>query len=319
LPAFSLKPAAVEKNQNILIANMLCSDDSCPNNGTGFAFQVGFGITIQWSAGLGIFSHQKSLTYPRHCLLMGSRTEIFSLPRLKMNTRMHHIMNKPFTPFFLRALAVGAVVLLAQNAHSQGVVYNNTTTYQNANFDFGSGISVGNEVVLAGTATSDTISSFSFQFDLTGTAAFTGSEDVDVVFYQNNGSLVNSAASPSTVLWNSGTSTLASLGLTAYTTGSSLTYSVPDVTVPQDFTWTVTFSSFQAGDQAGLALYGPATVGENYADAWVETGGVWALDVASGSNPALKFGAEITAVPEPGTIALGLMGVSAFLVSRRKK
>jgi hypothetical protein len=228
-------------------------------------------------------------------------------------------MNKPFKSLSLHALAVGAVVLLAQSAHSQQVLYNNTSTYQNANFDPASGVTFGNEVVLSPTAPSDIISQFEFQFNLTGTAPFTGSEDIDVTFYANNSAtLVNGSPAPGTVLWTSGNSTLASQELTAYTTGNTLTYSVPNVVVPRDFTWAVTFSNLQTGDSAGLGLYNPVTVGFNYDDAWVETSGVWALDKASSGAPYL-FGAEITGtVPEPSTIALAVMGACGFLARRRK-
>jgi hypothetical protein len=235
---------------------------------------------------------------------------------------MFNIMKKPFNHLFLNALAVGSLVVLAQSAESQSVLYNNTTTSQSANFDPAGGTTFGNEVVLSTGAPFDSISSFAFQFDLTGTATFTGSEDVNVTFYANNGApATGGAASPSTVLWNSGTASLASYGLGAYTTGAQLTLTVPNITVGPDFTWAVTFSNLQGGDQAGLALYGPSTVGFNYGDAWVNSGSGWSLQVASGSNPPLKFGVEIlgtpTGVPEPGTIAFGVMGLCAFVAHRR--
>jgi hypothetical protein len=230
-------------------------------------------------------------------------------------------MNKPFTSLSLRALAVGAVVLLVQNARSQSVVlYTDSTVNQNQNFNQASGVTFGNEVVLAGTSPTDVISQIAFQFDLTGTAAGLAGETIDVEFFQNNSStLLNGDPEPSTVLWNSGVSTLASQGLAAFTTGSTLTLAVPSITVPADFTWAVTFGSLQAGDSAGLSEYNPVTVGFNYDDAWVETGGVWALDKATGANPPYLFGATITgSVPEPSTIALGVMGVCGFLARRRK-
>jgi hypothetical protein len=214
---------------------------------------------------------------------------------------------------------------MAQSAHSQQVLYNNTTTYANANFDPASGVTFGNEVVLSTGAPNDSISQFEFQFNLTGTAAFTGAEDIDVTFYENNSStLVNGSHAPGTVLWTSGNSTLASQGLAAYTAGNTLTYTVPNVVVPVDFTWAVTFSNLQAGDSAGLGLYNPVTVGFNYDDAWVETGGVWALDKASSGAPYL-FGGEVTGtptsaavLPEPSTIVLAVMGACGFLARRRK-
>jgi hypothetical protein len=115
---------------------------------------------------------------------------------------------------------------------------------------------------------------------------------------------------------------LASQGLAAYTTGSTLTYAVPSVLVGPDFTFAVTFSNLQAGDSAGLGEFNPVTVGYNYDDAWVETGGTWALDKASSGAPYL-FGLEVmgtpSGVPEPSTIALGLVGACGFLARRLRK
>ncbi len=230
---------------------------------------------------------------------------------------MKNIANKTAkkrgSPLLLQALAVGIVALLVQNAQSQGIVYNNSTTF-NGNFNFAAGTQAGNEVVLAGSATSDTITQFQVQFDLTGAGAPNGGDGVEVQFYANTGATVNGYASPGTLLYSSGFSSL-----TSFTSGSTLTYSIPNVVVPKDFTWTLVFEGVPAGEAAGLGLFGPATVGGNYHDAWVNNGSAWVLDVATGTGtPALEFGATLTAVPEPSTIALGVIGACAFLARRRK-
>ena len=74
------------------------------------------------------------------------------------------------------------------------------------------------------------------------------------------------------------------------------------------------------------ALYngpGGPTVGQNYGDAWYNTtsglGGPWNLDVASGSNPALTFGAIVTAVPEPSTLGMFTVGSIGLLSSAGRK
>jgi hypothetical protein len=228
------------------------------------------------------------------------------------------------TILLLHGLAVGAVVLLAQNAQSQTTVYNNTAGY-NANFNYNNA-AAGNEVVLAGSAPSDYISSFAVQFDLINSGASplagapTGNEEVKLDFYVNDGGLVSGYPSPGTPIWSSDFSTMSTIGLTSFTEGSTLTYN-PDISVPKDFTWIVTFENVPAGETAGLGLFsepGGPSVGGNYDDAWINTGSGWALDVASTGNPPMQFGAMVVAVPEPGTIVLGLMGACAFLARRRK-
>jgi hypothetical protein len=227
-------------------------------------------------------------------------------------------MKNRFTLSFIQALAVAAIVALAQSAHSQSTLYDNTATYSGAAFNYstvGGTVSAGNEVVLAGASPSDTITQFQVQYDFTGSG--TPAATVDASFYANTGAAFNGYATPAaTTLWDAGNFTL-----TSFTTGAgnTLTYTVPSTVVPKDFTWVVTFSGLAAGQQAGLSLYGPAATGLNYHDAWINSGTGWSLVQASGSNPALEFGAKISGVPEPSTIAMGVMGACAFLVRRFKK
>ncbi len=232
-------------------------------------------------------------------------------------------MKKPIGPFFLHVLAVGVVTLLAQSAQSQGVVYQNTTGYAgNFNVD---NATAGNEIVLAGSATSDYVSQLSFQFSLVSagtSSAPQGSESVELTLYQNNGPVVNGYKSPGTVLYNSGFSLI---GLTAFSQGQTLTYNNINTVVPQDFTWAVTFAGVPStgpnAEHAGLSLYnigGGPSVGGNFGDAWYNNGSAWSLNVSSGGAPSLQFGATVTAVPEPSTISLGLMGVCGLFARRRK-
>jgi len=230
-------------------------------------------------------------------------------------------MKNRFTPVFVGALSVGAVALLGQNAQAQSVLYDNSTTaYSGANFNYDSGgsgtFSAGNEVVLApASAGGYSISQFAVQIDFTGTGTPTG--NVDVQFYQNNGAPFNGYATPSTVLWDAG-----STALTSFSTGSGevLTYSVPNVVVPQDFTYVVSFSGLTSTEVAGMSIYGTTTVGQDHNDAWVNTSGAWTLEEAGSGQPSPQFGAKITGnvVPEPSTIALGVMGAFGFLARRRK-
>ena len=96
--------------------------------------------------------------------------------------------------------AVGALVVSAHDARSQiistGNLYQDAApNFQNANFNDGNS-QEGNQIVFAGSATADLVTSFSFQFDflnssgnVTGTP--NGGEMADVTFYANDGTPVN--------------------------------------------------------------------------------------------------------------------------------
>jgi len=243
-----------------------------------------------------------------------------------MNNRVTHL---------LRAITMGSAAFLAQSALSQVVGYNNTTTYSGDFFNYADPTpnpgnyngEAGNEIGLTGSLSSYTITAFDVQFDflnssLTTTGTPAGGETVDLTFYQNNGSIVDGYPSPSTVLYTTGAVPFSTAGINGFTTGQSLNDTGLSVTVPQDFTWTVTFGGLTAGETAGLAVYGPATVGDNSGDSWVNTTGGWTLEVNAPGEPfPLEYGAEafVTAVPEPSTVALGVAGAFALLAARRKK
>jgi hypothetical protein len=231
-------------------------------------------------------------------------------------------MKNRFTPVFVSAFTVGVVTLVGQSAQAQTDLYDNTSTaYSGANFNFDSGgggtVSAGNEVVLTGGSGGVyTVSQFAVQIDFTGTGTPQGS--VDVQFLQNNGPAFNGYATPNTILWDAGATSL-----TSFTTGGGevLTYSVPNISVPQDFTYVVSFTGLSSTEVAGLSIYGAPTIGVDHNDAWVNTTGSWTLEEAGTGQPSPQFGAQIkgTVVPEPSTIALGVMGACGFLARLRKK
>jgi hypothetical protein len=231
-------------------------------------------------------------------------------------------MKKPII-FLARIAAVGALAVLAQNAQAQ-TLYQLTADDTGYSLPVNNGDPAGNEVVLAGTAASDLISSFAFQFSFLGNDSFAtpnGSEAMDITFYQNNGLPFNSYATPNTVLWDSTPFTLASIGLSTYTPGQIITYTGIGVVVPKDFTWAVTFTGLSSDETAGLAIYGqPPTVGSNYGDAWVydpsnplSVNG-WVLDVSSSPAPPLAFGAEIDGTPVPDSSCLSISVMAVLMV-----
>ena len=235
-----------------------------------------------------------------------------------------------------RITIAGVASVLAQSAYSNqpvigtGNLYQNSTSYENAAFNYATattgGGEAGNEIVLAGSSANYLITSFSFQYDFLGAGYSTTSYGTgntagvtaDVKFYANNGSPpVSGYAPPGTVLYNSGPFNLGS-----FTYGSTENFPLSAINgglgavVPQDFTWTVTFSGLTGGEVAGLSLYDNATVGANYGDAWVND--AWQLDATVGTHPntvPLEFGAVFngSAVPDSSSLTLEALSLVASL------
>jgi hypothetical protein len=234
-------------------------------------------------------------------------------------TNLTSNMNKSITVFAGMA-AVGALVVLAQSAQSQ-VLYDNTTGNTGYNLNFAG--SAGNEVDLAGPSSANyLITGFIFQYDFVGTGTPTGS--VDLSFYRNDGfPQYHGYYTPGTLLYDSGPFSLTSFTSPA---GAQLVYGVPDlaggtgsgvvaggVIVPDQFTWVVTFSDLGAGDSAGLGLYNPPTVGDNYGNnAWMNDGSGWVLEATIPPYPPAEFGARITGsqVPDSSCLPLSVLSVA---------
>jgi hypothetical protein len=245
-------------------------------------------------------------------------------------------MNNRTMRFSLGAIAVGAITLLAQNGQSQTTTYNNTTGNTSTDFNFNNA-QAGNEIIQAGFATGDDITSFAFQYDFlnstlgtTGTPA--GGETATLSFYNNWGPTGATKVSGYTVPQSPALFTSSAVSIAGgFTTGQTITFTAANgglpsggVDVPQIFTWTVTFAGIATSTEtAGLALYNPPTTGQNYSDAWYNSAGSttpsWQLDVASSGGTPLQFGATVSAVPEPSTLGMFAMGSIGLLASGWRK
>ncbi|MFM1768571.1 MAG: hypothetical protein RJA22_1100 [Verrucomicrobiota bacterium] len=155
-----------------------------------------------------------------------------------------------------------------------------------------SGREFGEEIILAGNATTYTVTNFLYEFYGYGPDFAAGNVTVRLRFYANDGP----SGVPNTLLFDSGSSpTLPSTG----TAGSVINYSGLNVVVPKNFTWTVEFEGVTTPNgagllQAGLDLYTVPTVGMSYDDYWEkDVGGSWLLRAPSPGEPDINFGCQV--------------------------
>ena len=205
----------------------------------------------------------------------------------------------------LSSAGVLALLLVSNHRAVADLVYDNSSTDLLTRFNPGVN-EVGDEIALGGSGR--TVTNFIFQYYGLN---FSGNEQARVRFYLNDGASSSSGPRvPSTVLYDSG---LFAIGPTSRAT---LIFSDLSVTVPDSFTWSVQFGGIEAGESAGVDLYSPPTVGQNYNDYWDNTGSGWQLRNFSGVP--INFGARIEAVPEPSTTLLGLSGGLVGLIWARR-
>lgn len=202
-----------------------------------------------------------------------------------------------------KSIAVLSASLFLSATSFASVVYDNTTTSLNQSFTPGNNVEFGDQVFLDGSERR--ITDFSFDYFLGTTTS--GNETGELFFYQNDGA----AGAPGTVLYRSG-----SFGLTS----GQQTILAPalSVTVPNTFTWAVAFAGIDFGEETGLIIADPASVGASLNDFWVKnSAGTWStFEILDGATPG-SFSARITAVPEPTTFMLGLLGGLGVLGFRR--
>jgi hypothetical protein len=197
------------------------------------------------------------------------------------------------------------------------IVYDNTTTSLNnravysvvsssAGAPFGNS-EFGDQVFLTGSdrRVSD------FQFDYFVSANASGNETGELRFYQNNGG--TSGTTPGTLIYTSGEFSLDKGFQTVVAQALS-------VTVPNTFTWTVVFRGVESTENVGLRLFNPPTTGASLDDYWFKNAdSTWSTLLIDGGVTPANFAARITAVPEPSTIALALLGAIGLLGFKRSR
>ena len=209
-------------------------------------------------------------------------------------------------------LALAALALSASALHAE-FVYNNGVSYSGFYLNPGAQ-EVGDEVILGGV--DRLLSHFTFEYYGTG---FSGNEQYRIRFYNNDGSPIGGGYfQPGSSFFDSGLQTLGAPTDPSNRNTYDLDLSGTGITLSNSFTWTIQFSGVTGGEVAGVSLYNPPTVGFSDNDFWLNNAGSWEL---RGTNPtAFNFGATITAVPEPSTYVLAILGgLCGFaLVARRK-
>ena len=199
------------------------------------------------------------------------------------------------------------ILLLCWNppAWSQVIVYDNSTEFSEVNYP--STAEHGDQVILAGTARVMT----RFQFEYFADFAAQGDEVARLRFYANTGpnwmgnpDYPTPAALP---LWE--------ISFPIQNGYQTADLEVPNILVPDTFTWTVQFfgitqTTTPRDDIAGLLFYGTPTVGASYDDFWEKTPSGWAVFDHSGV-PKSNFAARIYAVADPRpTLTISLQGSS---------
>ncbi|MBX3746785.1 MAG: PEP-CTERM sorting domain-containing protein [Verrucomicrobiae bacterium] len=208
----------------------------------------------------------------------------------------------------------GVVVagLLTSSALGQTpfIAYNNSTTPLDSFFasqrEFGDQINIGTAGWIA--------DSFRFEYFASGLA---GGETAVVRFYENNGVPVGAGGTqaPGALLFESTEFSLVN---------GNIPVQIVDlqplgIALPASFTWTVVPRGVSGAEIFGLKLYDPPTVGSSLDDIWQFGVSGWELLQVDGlpTGASANFGAILTAVPEPGPVALLALGGLALLVRRR--
>jgi hypothetical protein len=221
----------------------------------------------------------------------------------------------------LKILAtISASLAFCASGLASQFVYDNSTGWLNdatpRTFLAQNGQQIGDQVTLGGTER--ILSLFELGYWLNTSAALNPNLSASVSFYANNGSEVIPGLFAPGQLLGTGSALLPVANRTAGY-ANTLEFAATDVILlPETFTYSVTFSGLEAGDQVGWILSNPATVGSSGDHFWMFSEGAWnAFDLEVPAN----FAARVTAVPEPTTLAYallaGLLGLGYVRFSRK--
>ncbi len=201
---------------------------------------------------------------------------------------------------------------------SADLLYDNSSNDLKIRFNPGT-VEVGDEITLAAPGF---LTNFSFEYyglhDGSATTPFAGAFEANVRFYNMDGPTFNGFPSPGTVFWQS------IFGVPGPTERNTFVFNTDlpaNMLLPQNFTWSVQFSHLgtATGDEIGLDLYNPVTVGSSAWDYWRKTDGTWVLAQTDPVQP-INFASRFEGtVPEPSITSLLILGGLAAFVSRQRR
>lgn len=230
---------------------------------------------------------------------------------------------------FLKAITAVVGIVLAGNVGVRGdTLYQNTVNPSGQVMNLGNSQQVGEQIWL-GPTVPEYLTNFSFQY-YSPALTYSGNVQMDVRLYANDGTTFNGYATPGTVLFDSGNFTLANPWSVAGTNSATVVFQLSDLlsgtipldqnlSLPTNFTFSVTVSGLAGGDIVALPIFGQAQVGWNAGDYWYDVSGNWQLL----TNGPVAFGAQFlgqtTPTPEPSVLALGALGAAALLAIARRR
>jgi hypothetical protein len=213
----------------------------------------------------------------------------------------------------LKTLICGLTVATLGLGARADVIYDSFPGTLNQ-FSMANGLEIGNEISLNPLNTW-TLTNFTIEYY---SMSLSPSVAIDVKFYKmNSGTFTNGFQQPGDLFFDSGF--FSPLPATGYQT---LTYASADfsggvvpltITLPSDFTFTITFTNMSGGDSVALPLANNQSnsIVQSFGDYWLNNNGNWTLMT---NNAAANFVVDFAGtVPEPSTLALAAIGGAALM------